>query len=235
MAKRPFDIKFKPQIESGEYKVETKDGRPVEIVKWDLRSPHGSAPILAIIYGDYDCNRTYSDEGYSTIDSDRLFIVTPEEEMTEWQRFVSACLQKHGLLDCSAADRIAKNCSTELLDLARKELGNDTPSIIHAQSFNAGLKHGKQESLKDLQENLANNDIYRVPEWLREVLLMVKENGKKEALNDLPRWKKAAASFGNYSVAPTETGALCLLIDGHYIMISDLKKLPGFKENESHE
>lgn len=55
--------------------------------------------------------------------------------------------------------------------------------------------------------------------------------GKAEALKDLPRWKRAASSFGNYSVAPTETGALCLLIDGHYIMLSELMKLPGFKED----
>lgn len=33
MAKIPFDVKYRPQIESGEYRIETKDGRLVEIVK----------------------------------------------------------------------------------------------------------------------------------------------------------------------------------------------------------
>lgn len=35
MKKIAFDIKYRPQIESGEYKVETKNGHPVRIICWD--------------------------------------------------------------------------------------------------------------------------------------------------------------------------------------------------------
>ena len=52
--KIPFDIKYRPQIESGKYAVFTDCGEPVEIVKWDCK---GNCPILAVIDdGDtHDC------------------------------------------------------------------------------------------------------------------------------------------------------------------------------------
>ena len=46
MAKIPFNIKYRPQIESGEMKVVTRRGEPVEIVYWDAV---GKNPIVAII------------------------------------------------------------------------------------------------------------------------------------------------------------------------------------------
>ena len=32
----PFDIKYRPQIESGEMKVQTKEGYPTRKVSWDM-------------------------------------------------------------------------------------------------------------------------------------------------------------------------------------------------------
>ena len=46
--KIPFDIKFKPQIESGEYKVETRDGRTAEILKWNAKAKDGACIIASI-------------------------------------------------------------------------------------------------------------------------------------------------------------------------------------------
>ena len=71
-------------------------------------------------------------------------------------------------------------------------------------------KLGKAEALEELKKNLADNDIYRVPEWLREVLVMAKENGKKEALKDLPKWRKIGRGH-NYSL-DTE-----FIINGRYL------------------
>lgn len=45
--KIPFDIKYRPEIESGRYKVVTGTGLPVEIVHWDLSLRR--KPILAVI------------------------------------------------------------------------------------------------------------------------------------------------------------------------------------------
>lgn len=196
MAKIPFTLEA--WLKDKSQKVETGEGESVQIL---CTNAEGVLPIIGNVGVESENLQRWTEKGQyhvglNTPDKD-LFIITPEPEMSEWQTLISGCLQKYGLLDCGAADRIAKECSAELLSLARKELENESPSIIHAQSFNAGLKRGKQETLKDL-----------------------------------PRWKRAAASFGNYSVAPTETGALCLLIDRHYIMLSELMKLPGFKEEE---
>ena len=44
--KKKFDIKYRPQIESGQYRVVTHDGTPVIVEKWDLK---GSQPILVIL------------------------------------------------------------------------------------------------------------------------------------------------------------------------------------------
>lgn len=46
--KNRFSMDYRPQIESGEYQV-TRDGKPVQIVKWDCK---GSCPILAVVEGE---------------------------------------------------------------------------------------------------------------------------------------------------------------------------------------
>ena len=46
MEKIPFDIKYRPEIESGKYLVVTRDDRPVRIVCWDRK---GAYPIIGLI------------------------------------------------------------------------------------------------------------------------------------------------------------------------------------------
>ena len=46
--KVPFDISLRPQIESGEYKVETRSGKEVKIVYWEL---NGFEKLLLVIDG----------------------------------------------------------------------------------------------------------------------------------------------------------------------------------------
>ena len=43
-----FNIKYRPQIEAGEYKVRTAYGQPARIVCWDARTPFDQ-PIVALI------------------------------------------------------------------------------------------------------------------------------------------------------------------------------------------
>lgn len=183
MAKIQFTLEA--WLKDKSQKVETRSGKNVRIICWDKIG----VPIVALV-GDADDIVTYNRDGTTgqqmQLPSD-LFIVTPEEELTEFEKELESFYNYHlqvctydnqGLVEDSLHDGASK-----LLALARKQL---EPEI------------------------------------------------KAEVLKDLPRWKKAAAAFGNYSVAPTETGALCLLIDGYYIMLFDLKKLPGFKD-EDHE
>ena len=48
MAKIPFDIKYRPQIESGEYKVETGDKKRVRIICWNRKV--NDSPVVALAY-----------------------------------------------------------------------------------------------------------------------------------------------------------------------------------------
>lgn len=49
MTKIPFNIKYRPQIESGEYKVVTREDRPVEIRIWDLK---GDFPVVGVYFDE---------------------------------------------------------------------------------------------------------------------------------------------------------------------------------------
>ena len=101
MAKIPFDIKYRPQIESGEYKVETRDGRAARIICWDLLdrieqnivalvqyTPEQEIIISVCKDGEY---KGLYGHGYD------LFIVTSEKDdirneshtLREWQKILS--------------------------------------------------------------------------------------------------------------------------------------------------
>lgn len=200
--KIPFDIKYRPQIESGEYKVILDCGVEAEILAWDkpgeypivcMAKKEGAIPFRTNSNGiayHYPEGSNYSD----------LFIITPELELTDWQKFISGCLQKYGLLDCGAADRIAKECSVELLELATKEL---------APTFGAKYMNGYENGIN---------------------------YGRAKALKDLPRWRKIGRG-SNYSLDTK------FIINGRYlemtdtlndvfeVALSELEKLPEFKEN----
>lgn len=79
MQKIPFDIKYRPEIESGKYKVKTNAGRPVRIICWDAKNedPLVQLPIVGLIdYGKREMVFTWDIRGlYGNNDMD-LIIVT---------------------------------------------------------------------------------------------------------------------------------------------------------------
>lgn len=86
MAKIPFDIKYRPQIESGEYKVETRDGRPARIICWDKIAD--DYPLVALILGKAcEIIYTYTTNGKigygGTGSNGDLFLITPEPELKD--------------------------------------------------------------------------------------------------------------------------------------------------------
>lgn len=85
--KIPFDIKYRPQIESGEYKVVTRDGSPVRIICWDRKSAGDGQPIVALVENGHYENSIWVEEngvykGTMGHEYD-LFITTPEPELAE--------------------------------------------------------------------------------------------------------------------------------------------------------
>lgn len=137
MAKIPFNIKYRPQIESGEYKVVTEnDDEPARIICWD--SPiNKERPIIAIVFDDqieqYKADGRY-DNDYDTSNYD-LFIVTPEPKPSKFTLALRnamadtiALAEGKGDDETSEiADKQAKRYAAELLAIARKEALKDLP------------------------------------------------------------------------------------------------------------
>lgn len=76
--KIPFDIKYRPQIESGEFKVESEDGYPVRILCWDARNFY-DWPIIGLYFnGEVDVVIEYNIHGASGNRKTSLVIVMPD-------------------------------------------------------------------------------------------------------------------------------------------------------------
>lgn len=204
MAKIPFDIKYRPQIESGEYRVETKAGCPVRIVCWDMAC---ELPILGLVLlNDEKAEEMavgFTNEGANLLGEplyDSLFLVTPEPELSEFEK---ACMKLYneGRDDGLSGDKLSnesiKESASELLALAKKEIGTTFDKAgEYLRGRNDGIEYGKQEALKDL------------PRW---------------STNSDPNFKPGKYfCVGNALISP----------QGWSILFKDLEKLPGFKEDE---
>ena len=154
--KIPFDIKYRPQIESGEYKVETRDGRRVKIIYWDLNC---TSPIVAVMDVHIDLPGEivdiFSVSGMAFDDSESpsdLFIVTPEPELTEFEADVLVILLE--LVEEVDANDV-KRISKELLELAKKELDYEKRKALSC-SYKIGFRDGKakeyEEAMKEFKE-----------------------------------------------------------------------------------
>lgn len=207
MAKIPFDIKFRPQIESGEYKVETRDGRSARIICWDKKNVN--YPIAALVTtGDREYFYDYTRKGELHVSEEGiydLFIVTPEPEMSEMETLLLSwlSLDTSGRAPTEWMKQEVKARATKLLSLAKQQL------LLPGELLT-------QEHHEKLMETL-----------------------REEALKDLPRWKTIKKNDNAIvripHVSTNMLGEKMLYIGENAISISCLMKLPGFKEDESHE
>ena len=157
--KIPFDIKFRPKIESGEYKVVTEDDEPARIICWDS-TINKERPIIAIVFDDqieqYKADGRY-DNDYDTSNYD-LFIVTPDEELTDFEKAVGREIFDPPFNEKQI--KVIKEESEKLLSIAKKELLSEkmliertySPDInkAHELGRKEGIMIGKAEALKDL-------------------------------------------------------------------------------------
>lgn len=200
--KIPFDIAKRPQIESGEYKVETRDGKKVRVLCYDANN---IVPIVALVtFNDgSEVSRDYYSNGTMIYGKEYpldLFIITPEEELTEFEQqienLLNLCLPEgHAGTTIENTKRVA----AELLALAFREF--------------------------------KENEATHIKEFVDHKLKEAYEKGKAEALKDLPRWSKNAFPRGCAAIDISGlTGADYIRREGKLLSISDLEKLPGFKE-----
>ena len=240
MARIPFDLKWKPQIESGEYRVETRDGKPVRIICWDMICTY---PIVALcnINGEewvftYDTNGHFMEKS----DEDELFLVTTEEKLTEFEQEVSDIVEYCKLNGENVASSYAKRHAKSLLSYAREQFIKDG-YVIEKKAIHDAVEKIDPEVIKEVSENIdLENFIHNLGERYPEVsfakLTRIAKAayayGKADALKDLPRWKKIRENGRNYSDSPQ------FIINGRYlemndtlndvyeVALSDLEKLP---------
>lgn len=173
MSKRiPFDIKYRPQIESGEYRVELRDGTPVRIICWEAK---GTFPIIGLFMTDDGCETTTqahsngrrSDDKNYESDYD-LFIVTPEEEkLTNFEIAVKSWIdvvEDIAIDDIVIDDSWVRNCAKELLSIARKQIEDDLRKEIRDKTdgaelenlvtWNDGYNYGKKIMREEMEKEI---------------------------------------------------------------------------------
>ena len=146
--KIPFDIKYRPQIESGEYKVVTRDNDPVRIICWNASSPQ---PIIGLVYDSNEkCETvgTFCDNGSWRLgDKDSvfdLFILIPDPELTEFEKGIKRGFLCAGLEDVPTG--IIKDTAQELLAIAKKELCKECAANLD------GYVRGRLDALKEMDK-----------------------------------------------------------------------------------
>ena len=132
--KVPFNMNYRPEIESGKYKVVTRDGRTVRIVCWDATEEY---PLIVLFAGGSARPAEYPADGVSTIYKNcDLFVVTGEEDRRGFKGVLCDCIYQAlhvyanslgiSVVDASTvttiAERYAGQYSDTLLGLARAEL-----------------------------------------------------------------------------------------------------------------
>ena len=133
-----FDIKYRPQIESGEYKVETSAGNPARIICWDAKLDF---PIVVLLMNrngrkqewvDY-----YSETGETSDHASRLVIITPDPELTPFEKCLSELL---GITPDDGRDGLynIQEGAKELLKLAYKGKNIPTWKTMGAGAMGSG-------------------------------------------------------------------------------------------------
>lgn len=208
--KIPFDIKYRTQIESGEYKVETRGGKPARIVCWDFMRSTDVFDLLVCIPSDYENEEretAYSvnakGERFDGMqDSEDLFIITPAPELSDFENTLMDIVNARDPKNPMTEDG-ARNNGSILLKLAKKEL--------------------EAEFEKELDKAYKNRDEVVFREGV--------EKGKAEAMENMPKWESDNLPTGSAAFDISALGGFDFICRaGRIVRISSLEKLPGFKE-----
>jgi len=179
--RKQFDIKYRPQIESGEYKVETRDGRKARIIHWDLNC---TSPIVAVMDAHIDLPGeivdvfSVSGRAFDDLESPSdLFIVTPEEELTEFEKAIKDMIKPYA----AWPDDIFKEESAKLLFLAREQFIKDG-YIIEKKVFYDAVEKVSPEVMKEVSENIdAINEALHL-EHEKDLILTWEDMAKIDAI-----------------------------------------------------
>lgn len=234
----PFDITKRPQIESGEYKViyveyPSTNQYPVEILKWDSNSDAGCI-IGCVRRKGKDRIYAFQENGVHTVsdEDDRLFLVTPEPEMSEFEKRLQEVLFEHATTNSSAEEK-AHQYSSELLDIAKKQL-LQSGELLTQEHHEKLMETQYKETLDGVKKNWHD---YFTPQAVTDIY----NAGRNDVLKDLPKWEfyRRGTEIDPFAVVRFKDGTIGrakYAVDDCYVLeVKDMLKLPGFKEDESHE
>ena len=145
----PFDIKYRPEIESGKYKVETRDGRPVTIISWDVDAYEGEIAGFFRLCAGSPTGQLYNTHGkhYSNNEQYDLYIVG---EMTEFEERLKRCIDlafnlgKHHPVDADLKSLLVSYVG-QLLPLATDHLRKTGYAVIDTNEPQSMLPEEPQE------------------------------------------------------------------------------------------
>ena len=181
--KIPFDIAYRSFIESGEYKVETRDGKSVRIVCWDrlVAKPSDNCNIVALVtrtesestyyyYQDGHLWNKANGEPDSPLD---LFIIISEPELTEFeQELVNFFNERNAILPDKDGVYNKHDCyeflhksANKLLAIARKEFQPEIDAEIEKAYKNADkvqYEKGRADAMKEYEKLTFHYPIYKL-------------------------------------------------------------------------
>ena len=192
MAKIPFNIKYRPQIESGEYKVETKNGLQVEILKFGIKGTNFH--IVGIIHrNSFDEVASWTKNGsfypYRKENQNDLVLITPEPELTEFENNIRVCIMKHLAAhtkdedgneligEIFIDDDTTKKMVSELLEkfkrfFAAQEIEKRLNAAYHNQDEDEKIKNTLIGCCDDWSKGrfvtMSESDIDRIRDWIKK-------------------------------------------------------------------
>jgi len=89
-----FNIKYRPEIESGKYKVRTSGGRSVRIVCWDAKSEFNEPVVALVNYDGKEVAVNYTEDGRYIGNKDNYLVIEDGCEKTRWEGRVREILEK---------------------------------------------------------------------------------------------------------------------------------------------
>lgn len=170
MAKIPFTLEA--WLKDKSQKVETRDGRPARIICTDAKADD-DACIIALIpgYGGEEAYQFFPDgRSFSSKSSDEdcadLFLVTPEPELTEFEKALESFYNHHlqvctydnqGTVEDSLHDGASK-----LIAIARKQLQPEIDAEIEKAYKTADevqYKKGREDLLQELFKDSSTEEL----------------------------------------------------------------------------
>ena len=153
MSKIPFNMKYRPQIESGEYLLIDTLDRPIRIVEWPEQRKDGKIVYEAttaggwLVKGLVGTDGKIANEDTGTVVHE-LIIVTPDiVGLTDFEKAV----QEASFLEIHPSDEDAiKEQAKHLLALARKELEKEYDGKAMLHVADKSYEKGKKDALNEM-------------------------------------------------------------------------------------